>query len=172
MPLLAKLTSSLDSMLDMLGVVRRAMFAFLIVSLVGSIMSAISVLPAMYFPHSRLLIYLNTFWSGLAVVSAFVAAILLSAMMVLAGTMEGFSDAVGVKMKRGGIVLLFVWLSWLFVSLVTVYWTSVWFVETRKGSFVKRRRDEDEIGHWRGIGREVCRDLRGRRRKVRVRGDI
>jgi hypothetical protein len=159
-------------MLSKIGVVRRAIFAFLIVSMVGSILSAISILPAMMFPHSRLLVYFNIFWPGLATVFAVVAAILLSALMVLARIMSGISTTVGVELEQGGVTLLFVWLGFVFVSLVTMYWAGVWFVETRKSSFVKRRRDEDEIGHWGGIGREVWRDVRGRRRKVNVRGDI
>lgn len=170
-PLLAELVSSLASILGCLDGLRKAIFAFLVMTLVGSILSAISILPAMYFPQSRLLIYFNMFWPGLAAVFAFVAALALSVLTVLASVMNGFSDAVGVQIRLGGIVLLFVWLGFAFVSVVTLYWASVWFVETRKSSFVKRRRDEDEMGHWRGIGKEVWRDLRGRRRKPNMRAD-
>jgi hypothetical protein len=171
-PLFAKVASALNSILNHLGTVRKAVLAFLVVSLVASILSVVFVLPAMYFPQSRLLIYFNIFWAGLATVSAFVAAILLSAVIVLAGIINGFSDTVGVTVTQGGMVLLFVWLSWLFVSSTTAYWTSVWFVETRKWSFVRRSRDEDEIGLWRGIGKEMWRDVKGRRKKLRMRGDL
>ena len=86
--------------------------------------------------------------------------------------MNKFSDIVGVPIRQGGTTLLFVWLSFVFVSLSTFYWVSVWFVETRKSSFVKRRRDEDEIGYWRGIGKEVRRDLKGKHKKPFMRADI
>mgnify|MGYP004503870291 CR=1 FL=1 len=142
---------------------RKAAFAFLVMTLVGSALSTVSILPAMYFPQSRLLIYFNMFWPGLAAVFALVGAILLSAVVVLASILDGFSDTVGVQIRQGGTVLLSVWLSFVFVGLVTLYWSSVWFVETRKSSFVRRRRDEDEIGHWKGIGKEVWRDVKGRR---------
>ena len=171
-PLLAKLISSLDSIIDKVNALRKAMFAFLIITMIGSILSAVSVLPAMYFPQSRLLVYLNLFWPALATAFAFLAAMLVSVMAVLASLLNGFSDTVSVQVDLGEIALLLVWLSFVFVSLVTLYWTSVWFVETRRASFVKRRRDEDEIGHWRGIGREVWRDLKGRRRKPNMRADI
>ena len=171
-PLLGKLMSSLDSILVYLDAVRKAAVASLIVTLVGSILSTISMLPAMYFPQSRLLIYLNMSWSALATLFAFIAAMLLSAMVVLAGMVDDFSSMVGVQARRGAMALLFVWLSFVFMSLVTVYWVSVWFVETRKLSFIRRRRDEDEIGHWGGICREILRDLKGRRRTPRMRAGI
>jgi membrane protein insertase Oxa1/YidC/SpoIIIJ len=170
--MLAKLISSLDSILDNLGTVHRAIFAFFIITLIGSILSAISILPAVYFPQSRLLIYSNIFWPALATLFAFVAAILLSATIVLAGVINGLSDTLGMQVKQGGTVLLFVWLGFLFVSLVTLYWASVWFVEIRKSSFIRRRRDEDEIAHWGGIGKEMWRDLKGRRRSPRMRAGI
>jgi len=171
-PLLARLISSLDSVVDSVNALRKAVFAFFIITMIGSMISAVSILPAMYFPQSRLLIYFNVFWPALATAFAFLAAILVSVMVVLASLLNGFSDTVGVQVDLGGIALLVVWLSFVFVSLVIFYWTSVWFVETRKSSFIKRRRDEDEIGHWRGIGKEVWRDLAGRRRKPNMRADI
>jgi hypothetical protein len=171
-PLLAKLIASLDSIMHNVNALRKAVFAFLIITMVGSVLSAVSILPAMYFPQSRLLIYFNMFWAALATGFALLAAALVSVLVVLASLLSGFSDTVGVQIDLGGIALLVVWLSFVFASLVTFYWTSVWFVETRKWSFIKRRRDEDEMGHWRGIGKEVWRDLKGRRRKARMRADI
>lgn len=171
-PLLAKVVSSFNSILDSLDAVRKAVFAFLVISMIGSLLSAISVLPAMYFPHSRLLIYFNIFWPALATTFAFTAAIAVSVTAVLASAINDFSDTVGVQIRQGSTVLLMVWLSAVFVGLVTMYWSSVWFVETRKSSFVKRRRDEDEIGHWGGIGREVWRDVQGRRKRPSMRADI
>ncbi|KAL1655266.1 sphingolipid delta-4 desaturase [Didymella pomorum] len=144
-PLLARLISSLDSVVDNVNALRKAVLAFLIITMIGSMLSTVSILPAMYFPQSRLLVYFNMFWPALATCFAFLAAILVSAMAVLASLLNGFSDTVGVQVDLGGIALLLVWLSFVFVSLITFYWTSVWFVETRKASFIKRRRDEDEV---------------------------
>lgn len=171
-PLLARLFSSADSTLDSLNMLRKAMLGVLIITLIGSILSAISILPAMYFPQSRLLVYFNIFWPGLATGSGIIAAVLISALNVLVSTLDGLGDTVGVQVRKGGTVLLFAWLSFVVTSLVTGYWASVWFVETRKSSFVKRRRDEDEVGHWRGIGREVWRDVKGRRKQPKMRAGI
>lgn len=171
-PLLAKAVSSFNGILESMDAVRKAIFAFLVISMVGSLLSAISVLPAMYFPHSRLLIYFNIFWPVLASVFASSAAIAISVTAVLASAIDDISGTVGVQIRQGGTVLLMLWLSAVFVGIVAMYWSSVWFVETRKSSFVKRRRDEDEIGHWKGIGREVWRDVKGRRKGPSMRADI
>ena len=165
-PLLAELASSTEHLLDNLNRMLRAVFAFLIVTLIGSILSSISIVPAAYFPHSRLLIYFNILWPGLATVCAFVAATLLSAVFVLTGIMANFSNAVGIRIERGWTVLLLLWLSSVFAGLSLLYWVAIWFVETRTSSFVRRHRKEDEVGHWGGICKEVWRDIHGRRRSA------
>lgn len=172
-PLLARLISGLDSVTARVNALRKATLACFITTMTGGILSAVSILAAMYFPQSRLLIYLNLFWPALATIFAFLAAVLVSVTIVLASLLSVFSDTVGVQIDVGGTVLLVAWLSFVLVSLVACYWISVWFVETRESSFVKRRRDEDERGHWQGIGKEVWRDLKGRRRRPSsMRADI
>ena len=163
-PLFAELASSTENILDNLSRMLRAVLAFLIIALIGSILSTISIVPAAYYPHSRLLIYFNILWPGLATVCAFVAAILLSAVFVLTGIMANFSNTIGIRIERGWTVLLFLWLSSAFTGLSLLYWVAIWFVETQTSSFVRRRRNDDEIGHWGGICKEVCCDLKGRRR--------
>lgn len=171
-PLLAELMSSSGSILDSLNSARKATFAFLIVALVGSVLSTISMLPAMYFPHSRLLIYVNLFWPALATIFVSVAAFIISVVSVLARLVDDFGSTVGVQVEHGILALLFVWISVVSMALSTLYWATVWFVETRKSSFVKRCRDEDEVGHWRGIRKEVWRDIKGRRRNPSMRTDM
>ena len=165
-PLFAELASSTENLLDNLNRMLRAVLAFLVITLIGSILSAISIVPAVYFPHSRLLIYSNILWPGLATVCAVFAAILLSAVFVLTGVMANFSNAVGIRIERGWTVLLLLWLSSVFAGLSLLYWVAIWFVETRTSSFVRRHRKEDEVGHWGGICKEVWRDIHGRRRSA------
>lgn len=164
--------SSSESLLAGLNTARKAVFAFLVISMIGSILSVIVIPPAMYFPHSRLLVYLNIVWPILATAFGFLAALLLSAIIVLASIIDNHSSTVGVHIQRGDTTLLFLWLQVVFMGLAMLYWLTVWFVETRKLSFVRRRRDEDEIGHWKGIGKEVWRDVRGRRREPSMRADL
>ncbi|KAF3007740.1 hypothetical protein E8E13_009930 [Curvularia kusanoi] len=171
-PLLTEVMSSSGYLLKGLSRVRKAVFAFLILTLIGSMASTVSIVPAVCFPQSRLLVYLNGMSSALATACAIVAAVLLSTIFVLTGLVNNFSNTVGIQIERGATALLFVWLSAVFAGFSMLYWTTVWFVETRKSSFVKRHRDEDEIGNWKGMGKEVWRDIKGRRRRSSIRDDI
>lgn len=162
-PFVAKVTASLDSISGNVASFRRALLVLLVMSLTGSGLSALSAFPAVVFPHSRLLVYVNMFWPGLASVFAFLAAVLSSVLNVgVSWILQGVGEAVGVGIQRGAMAVLFVWLAWVLVSLAGLYWGAIWFVEVRKSSFVRRRRDEDEIGRWGGIAREVWNDVTGR----------
>ncbi|RYN57558.1 hypothetical protein AA0118_g7691 [Alternaria tenuissima] len=152
----------LNTMVTILAGVRQAIFASLLISLVGAGFSAVSAIPAIFFPHSKLLAYFNMFWPVLASAFAFVAAILLtvviSGVFLLAGEIV---DVAGTDVVQGTSVLLIVWLAWLLVSLSVVYWGIVWFVEVRQSSFTRRKRSDDEVGNWKGIGREIRSDVKG-----------
>lgn len=146
---------------DTLHSVRTGSLASLILSLIGSLFFAISSALAIFFPHSPLLAYSNIFWPLLASTFAFVAAAMLSVLVVgVFAAVNGAVHVAGVKIGQGGSVLLLAWLAWVLVLLALVYWGLVWFVEVRRWSFTKRRRSEDEVGNWKGIGTEVWKDLR------------
>lgn len=105
---------------------------------------------------------MNLFFTQLGAFSAFVAAILLTALIKgIIGTVGGLGDALNLFVREGSTVVIFVWVSWACIFVVGAYWTGVWFVEVRKWSFSRRQRSETEVGNWRGIGREVWRDLKG-----------
>lgn len=140
------------------------MFAFLIISLIGSGLTALTSLPAVFFPQSRLLIYASLGWAALSSSFAFLAAIILTALIEgIVGIADGFGDAVSLYIKEGNHALLFIWLGWMFIFLATVYWFAVWFVEVRTWAFSKRERTEEQRGNWRGTPKEVWTDLRGRK---------
>jgi hypothetical protein len=151
-------------MTTVLAGVRQAVFASLLVSIVGSGFAAVSAIPAIFFPHSQLLAYFNIFWPFLASTFAFVAAILLtvviSGIFSVAGEM---TDVAGTAVHQGTSVLLIVWLAWIFVGLSGVYWWVVWFVEVRQSSFTRRKRSDDEVGNWKGIWKEVRSDFNGKK---------
>ncbi|OAL47180.1 hypothetical protein IQ07DRAFT_483449, partial [Pyrenochaeta sp. DS3sAY3a] len=65
-PLLAKLTSSVEGLSGLLASARKTIMAFLIISSVASGMSAMSTVPAIVFRESRLLVYFNVAWPVLA----------------------------------------------------------------------------------------------------------
>ncbi|KAF2185484.1 hypothetical protein K469DRAFT_665086 [Zopfia rhizophila CBS 207.26] len=163
-PLIGELTNSLNTLSSTVSSVRKVVIAFLIISLVGSGLSFISTLPAIFFQQSRMLVYFSLFWPSLAATFQFLAACVLTAMIVtIAQLVGGFGAAVSIHIREGAKALLFVWLSWLFILIANVYWFCIWFVEVRTWAFVRRERTEEERGNWRGIGKEVIRDLKGRK---------
>ncbi|PSN68539.1 hypothetical protein BS50DRAFT_490427 [Corynespora cassiicola Philippines] len=163
-PLIAKLTHSLDTLSSNATGFRKAVFGFFVIAIIGSALTALSSLPAIIFPQSRLLIYANIFWAGLASFFAVLAAAILTGLILaIMQTVDGFGEALGVLIHQGNKALLFVWLAWFFAVLAAGYWDTVWFVELRSWSFARRKRSEDEKGNWRGVGREIMRDLKGQK---------
>jgi glucan phosphoethanolaminetransferase (alkaline phosphatase superfamily) len=145
--------------------VREAVFASLLVSLVGAGFSTVSAVPAVFFPHSPLLAYFNIFWPFLANTFAFVAAILLTVLISGIFSVAGnIVEVTGARVDQGVSVILIVWLAWVLVSLSVVYWCVIWFVEVRRSSFTRRKRSEEEVGNWKNIGREISSDIKGTKR--------
>jgi hypothetical protein len=143
------LATSLKAIAHPLAGVRIAVFDLLVVSLASSGFAAKCAIPAIIFPHSRLLVYISVFWPCLASTAAFLAAVMSTVLVVGISSVVGeLGEAVNVKVERGTSVLLFVWLTWLFVWLSAVYWSVIWFVELRRLSFVRRKRGDDEMGKW------------------------
>jgi hypothetical protein len=132
--------------------------------MIGSGMSALSSIPAVFFSQSRVLIYANLFWPSLAATFAFLAASILTALIVgIVSVVDGFGDAVSLFIKQGNSAILFLWLAWMFIFLSSCYWFSVWFVEVRTFAFVKTQRTDEQKGNWRGIVGEVRSNLKGRK---------
>ncbi|KAG9190560.1 sphingolipid 4-desaturase/C4-monooxygenase [Alternaria panax] len=95
----------LKTMTTILAGVRQAVFASLLVSLVGTGFSAVSALPAIFFPHSQLLAYFNIFWPLLASVFAFVAAVLLTVVVSGVFSVAGeIVDVAGTEVHQGASV--------------------------------------------------------------------
>ena len=104
---------------------------------------------------------MNIMWPLVASTFAFLAAILLT--IVIAGVfaaVDGVVNEVGVEVRQGGSVLFLAWLAWLLISLSVIYWGLVWFVEVRRWGFARRKRSEEEVGNWKGIGREIWSDVK------------
>lgn len=148
-PLLAKLTSSVEGLSGLLALARKTIMAFVIISSVASGMSAISTVPGIVFRDSRLLVYLNIAWPMLANTLLLLAALILTVLVVgVARIIGDLGEAVGVEIGQGRTALLLLWLAWLFSLPPSMYWGAVWFVEVRQNGLVRRARSEDEKGDW------------------------
>lgn len=152
-------------MATVLAGVRYTVFASLLVSLVGAGFSAVSAIPAIIFPHSKLLAYFNIFWPFLASAFAFVAAVLLTVLISGVFSVAGdIIDVAGGKLDQGTSVLLIVWLAYVLVSLSVAYWGVVWLVEVRRSGLTRRKRSDEEVGNWKNIGKEIWNDVKGTKR--------
>lgn len=161
-PLVAQLGKSINTLSSGIAGLRKAVLAFLIISMIGSGMSALFAIPAIFFSQSRFLIYANLFWPSLAATFSFLAACILTGLIVgIVSVVGGFGEAVSLFIRQGNSAILFIWLAWMFVFLDSCYWFSVWFVEVRTWAFVRRRRTDDQRGNWKGVGAEVRSDLKG-----------
>ncbi|KAK7192086.1 hypothetical protein PSPO01_01658 [Paraphaeosphaeria sporulosa] len=161
-PIIAQLTRTVGSLSSTTGTILRATIAFLIISMIGSGLAALLAIPSALFPISRLLVYTVVFFSQLSTLSAFIAALLLTALIkTVVSTVGGLGDALSLFVSEGSAVVVFAWVSWACMLVVSAYWTAVWFVEIRGWSFVRRRRSGDEVGNWKGMREEVWRDLKG-----------
>ncbi|KAI8934108.1 hypothetical protein NX059_008868 [Plenodomus lindquistii] len=160
--IIAKSAASLDSMSRASSTPRKLIISCLMMSLVTSGLSALSALLAIFFPQSRLLIYINIAWPLLGSIIATLGSVVLTAIVAASTSILNLLGAAfSLEIHRGSIALLFVWLTWVLASLQCVYWGGIWFVEVRRWSFIRRRRADEEKGHWRGIGGELLRDYRG-----------
>jgi hypothetical protein len=131
-PLIAKLTSSLDDIVTGADGARKAVLAFFIISMGGLLLSAVATVPAVFFPQSRLLIYTNLACTTLAALCSMLTASMVTSLIVgTASLVGGFGGTVGVEVSQGVMVIVFVWVSWLMGVLASVYWGSVWFTELR-----------------------------------------
>ncbi|KAH7125425.1 hypothetical protein B0J11DRAFT_579971 [Dendryphion nanum] len=81
-PLIAKLSHSFSSLSSGISTIRKAIFAFLVMSLVVTGLSAITSLLGVFFPHSRVIIYFNILYPLLASVSHLLTAIILTVLIV------------------------------------------------------------------------------------------
>ncbi|KAF2690946.1 hypothetical protein K458DRAFT_483073 [Lentithecium fluviatile CBS 122367] len=163
-PLIANVSQSTDSLFSILSSIRRAILAFLILSAIGSGLTFLFAIPSVLFSHSHLFVYANLYVTHLASTFAFLAALLLTVLIIVATSLIGrLGEALGLVLERGPMVLTFVWISWAMMALAGAYWGLVWFVEVRRWSFMKRVRTDEEVGNWRGMRKEVWTDLKGKK---------
>jgi hypothetical protein len=151
-----------------MSLLRKVLFAFLIISLLGSILSTLVSFAAIFWPKLRLLVYLALIFSSFEAMTSLLVAVILT---VLVGgvvtAVNGFGNAVSLYIEQGHTALVFIWLRCLFINLAALYWFAIWFVDVRTISFVRRVRTEEEVGNWRGFVKEAKRDLKGEPHQIR-----
>lgn len=159
-PLVATIGNSFLTLSAGVSHLRKAVLAFLVISMIGSGLSAIATLVAIHFPQSHLLICTSIFCLSFAALSAFLAACIFTAgVLLVVHTLSGLSDALSLYIRQGNTVLLTIWLSWLLLCLANCYWAGIWFVEIRRWTLTRRKRANGQRDDWNGIWKELCEDM-------------
>jgi hypothetical protein len=162
-PIISQLGDSVNGLSAIISGICRAIFAFLIISITSSGATILLSLAAIFFPAARILVYTPLLTSALAVSFAFLSAVLPSILVAgIMGTTGSIGDAISLNIQGGSQALALVWLSWMFVFFANCYWLAIWFVEVRSWAFVKRARTAEQKGDWRGAGRELRDDFKGK----------
>jgi hypothetical protein len=142
-------------------VLTKAVFAFFIISLVGSGVSTLGSLAGIILPQNRILIYINGGFSSMGLLFHSIGSIAATATIAAINAIaNNVGNDVGLNSIAGTKFLIFVWISFALVLFSSTYWVAIWFVEFRRHSLQVRRRTPEQIGNWRGVFREVLGDFR------------
>lgn len=137
------------------------MFAFFILSLIGSAATAIGSGVGFLLPESSIVVYSNIGFSTMGSIFHVIGAGTSTAVVVaLNVAARSIGNGVGVYSSSGKKFLVFVWVSYGLLLIANSFWVVVWFVEVREFTLRVRRRTSNEIGNWRGIPKEIWGDLR------------
>jgi hypothetical protein len=160
-PALTEVTDAVASLAPLISSLEKFFLAFMIISLINSGIAIILSFLGIFLPKNRILLYTNVSLASVGILTRSIDAILATvASAALVYVTNKFGKSVGVSASIGGIFIALIWLGFVFQSLASVYWYCVWFVEFRQISFRIRKREAEEIGDYKGIVKELKRDIR------------
>jgi SUR7/PalI family len=160
-PILASVSGAGGTVTGAVTVLTKAIFAFVIISLVGSSVTVIGSVVGFLLPWNSMAVYSSMGFSALGFIFHLAGATISTAVIAALNlAASSIGNGVGVYSTQGTKFLIFVWLSSALLLISTFYWVSIWFVEFREFALRVRRRSSDEIGNWRGLRREIWGDLR------------
>jgi hypothetical protein len=160
-PALQDITNAVASLAPLVSSLEKFFLAFMIISLINSGLAIVLSFLGIILPHNRILLYANISLASIGILTRSIDAVLatvISATLVF--VTNKFGNSVGVSATTGGIFIALIWLGFVFQSIASLYWYGVWFVEFRQVSFRIRNREATEIGDYRGIVKEMKRDVR------------
>jgi hypothetical protein len=160
-PALQDVTNAVASLAPLVSSLKKFFLAFMIISLINSGLAIILSFLGVILPHNRKLLYANVSLASIGILTRSIDAILatiISATLVF--ITNKFGKSVGVSATTGRIFITLIWLGFVFQSIASLYWYGVWFVEFRQISFRIRKREVSEIGDYKGIVKEIKRDVK------------
>jgi hypothetical protein len=160
-PLLADISSVSGYLSTTIRSLTKTALAFYIVAIIGAGVTFLCSLIGLFISTSMPLLYTNIAFSFLGSTSLIAASIGITFMAtIISNAVNSVGKSVGLSVNKGAKFMVLTWISWGLLALANIYWSSVWFVEFRKHAVTFRKRSEQEIGNWRGIGGELRRDFK------------
>lgn len=137
------------------------MLALLIIGCISTGLVLLATLPILLVGFHRILVLVSLFFSLIGSIALPAFAAVTTGIIYGGKSMLGKSmDAFGMQIKAGGPFVAMSWVAAVASMAAATYWFMVWFVSFRRTAFSRRKRNENEIGNWRGIFREVKGDLK------------
>ncbi|KDN65294.1 hypothetical protein CSUB01_06630 [Colletotrichum sublineola] len=160
-PLVAALASSLGQVGGLGSGGAKALTALLAIGATCTGIVLLATLPILLFGFVRPLVIISLVFSliGSFVLLAF-AVVTTAVVYGAKSLMSDMMDAFGMQIQAGGPFVAMAWVAAVASMAAATYWFMIWFVSFRRTAFSRRRRNENEIGNWRGIFREVKGDLK------------
>lgn len=118
-----------------------------------------------YYPVAKAAFLFSTSSAIFQIITSLIFSILLAIIVLI---VNAISEPLQLYAKRGTGFLAVTWIAFVLALLTSMYWSVIWFVETRNTSFQRRLRTASQHGNYYGIAAEVWKDIR---RPVTVSGD-
>jgi hypothetical protein len=136
-------------------------YGFFIVSLIGSGLSIILSVVAIFKPQLSVIYGVG---AAATIITGFpmgIATFLTSTIAsFMTKSINGLSDTLGLTATKGDELMAFIWISFFAFNLMQTYWATVWFVEFRQRAYKARERTMQEMGDYKGVAKELLSDIR------------
>ncbi|KAF8861280.1 hypothetical protein BDZ45DRAFT_740348 [Acephala macrosclerotiorum] len=159
-PALSELTTAISSLGPSVDSLQKFFLALMILSIINSAAAIVLSFLGILLPRNRNVLYGNLSLASVGILTRSIDAILATiTSLTLSFVTNRFGNAVGVYATTGGVFLALIWLGFVCQLLASSYWVCVWFVEFRQIGFRIRKREDSEIGDYRGIVQEIKSDV-------------
>ena len=161
MPILSRVPSLGQSTKSIIDFVTGVIYAIFVIHLIGSGISFILSAAAIVMPNKSII------YGSAAAITTITTMLLQTAVFATSGfvmtvnkSINNLSDTTGLSSEIGSKYLAFIWIGYIAAFVANSYWTTVWFVEFRLRSYKARARTAQQMGDYKGAGKEILSDIR------------
>ena len=159
-PILQSLGPGLNSIQDLIITATNVNFALIVIGLIGSGIVMLLSFVSIALPRVQVITYLSLFFAFLVPLTLIISAVILTVLIYfLVKTVNGIGSGLSIGATGGTKVITLSWIAWAFSVGSEVYWLLIWFIYVRRSILVRRPRNENEVGQWRGLIGRTRRNL-------------